>query len=113
MKKIIGDHKKRSKDYEDLHLSSASVLAQITRRMLILQLLLLSFLFLWLWQEVSQLFEKFISKVKENSEAQNLQNANEILWNPWIFSAMAMAMSIYRTLCVLVSLITINAYLGY
>ena len=95
---------KRSKDYEDLHLSSASVLAQITQRMLVQQLLLLSFLFLWLWQEVSQLFEKLLSKVKENSEAQNLQNNNAIFWNPWIFSAMAMAMSIYRTLCVLVFL---------
>ena len=29
---------------------------------------------------------------------------NAILFDPWIFSAMAMAMSIYRTLCVLVSL---------
>ena len=28
---------------------------------------------------------------------------NAILFDPWIFSAMAMAMSIYRTLCVLVS----------
>ena len=28
---------------------------------------------------------------------------NAILYNPWIASAMAMAMSIYRTLCVLVS----------
>ena len=27
---------------------------------------------------------------------------NAILFDPWIFSAMAMAMSIYRTLCVLV-----------
>ena len=31
---------------------------------------------------------------------------NAILFDPWIFSAMAMAMSIYRTLCVLVSLHT-------
>ena len=30
---------------------------------------------------------------------------NAILFDPWIFSAMAMAMSIYRTLCVLVCII--------
>ena len=42
---------------------------------------------------------KILAKVKENSEAQNF---NAILCNPWISSAMAMAMSIYRTLCVLV-----------
>ena len=42
---------------------------------------------------------KLLAKVKENSEAQNF---NAILCNPWISSAMAMAMSIYRTLCVLV-----------
>ena len=42
------------------------------------------------------------AKFKENAEAQNLQNFNGILCNPWISSAMAMAMSIYRTLCVLV-----------
>ena len=45
---------------------------------------------------------KLLAKVKENSEAQNF---NAILCNPWISSAMAIAMSIYRTLCVLVSLI--------
>ena len=45
--------------------------------------------------------EKLLDKVEENSEAQNLQNL-PILCNPWICSAMAMAMSIYRTLCVLV-----------
>ena len=43
------------------------------------------------------------AKVKENSEAQNLQNFNAILCNPWISSAMAMAMSINRTLSVLVT----------
>ena len=42
---------------------------------------------------------KLLAKVKENSEAQNF---NAIFCNPWISSAMAMAMSIYRTLCVLV-----------
>ena len=42
------------------------------------------------------------AKVNENSEAQKLQNFNAILCNPRIFSAMAMTMSIYRTLCVLV-----------
>ena len=47
---------------------------------------------------------KLMAKVKENSEAQNLQNFYAILCNPWISSAMAMAMSIYRTLCVLVFL---------
>ena len=46
--------------------------------------------------------EKLLAKVEENSEAQNLQNFYAILCNPWISSAMAMAMSIYRTLCVLV-----------
>ena len=77
---------KRSKDYKRLHRSSAGFK-------------LLSFH--WLWQEVSQRAEKLLDKVEENSEAQNLQNL-PILCNPWIFSAMAMAMSIYRTLCVLV-----------
>ena len=52
--------------------------------------------FHWLWQEVSQRAEKLLDKVEENSEAQNLQNL-PILCNPWIFSAMAMAMSIYST----------------
>ena len=42
------------------------------------------------------------AKVKENSEAQKFQNFNAAFCNPWIFSAMAMSMSIYRTLCVLV-----------
>ena len=42
------------------------------------------------------------AKVKENSEAQKFQNFNATFCNPWIFSAMAMSMSIYRTLCVLV-----------
>ena len=42
---------------------------------------------------------KLLAKVKENSEAQNF---NAILCNPCISSAMAMAMDIYRTLCVLV-----------
>ena len=45
---------------------------------------------------------KLLAKVKENPEAQNLQNFDAILRNPWISPAMAMAMSIYRTLCVLV-----------
>ena len=43
-------------------------------------------------------------KAKKNSEAQNLHNFNTILCNPLISSALAMAMSIYRTLCVLVQL---------
>ena len=47
-----------------------------------------------LWQEVSQLSEKLLAKVEEN-----LQNIYAILCNPWISSAMAMAMSIYRTVC--------------
>ena len=34
---------------------------------------------------------------------------NAILFDPWIFSAMAMAMSIYRTLCVLVFLQSANS----
>ena len=75
--------------------------------------------FLWLWQkvwvvlvwagvnlcgvlaqlQVKPVQLKLLAKVKENSEAQNF---NAILCNPWISSAMAMAMSIYRTLCVLV-----------
>ena len=59
--------------------------------------------FLELWQIVSQKAEKLLAKVKENSETQNLQNLL-ILCNLWIFSAMAMAMSIYGTLCVLVQL---------
>ena len=60
-----------------------------------------------------------LAKVKENSEAQNLQNFCAILCNPWISSAMAMAMSIYRTLCVLVSFllgtvdVTQNTGIGY
>ena len=33
---------------------------------------------------------------------------NVILFDPWIFSAMAMAMSIYRTLCVLVFFLKIS-----
>ena len=41
--------------------------------------------------------EKLLAKVEEN-----LQNIYAILHNPWISSATAMAMSIYRTLCVLV-----------
>ena len=44
------------------------------------------------------------SWVKENFEAQNLQNFFVKLCNPWISSAMAMAMRIYETLCVLVFL---------
>ena len=39
---------------------------------------------------------------QENPKVKNLQNFDAILCNPWISSAMAMAMSIYRTLCVLV-----------
>ena len=54
-----------------------------------------------LWREFSQLSEKFCAKVEENPEAQNLQNFYAILCNSWISSAMAMAMSIQRTLCVL------------
>ena len=73
---------KRSKDYIGLHRSSAK--------------------FLRLWREVSEKAEKLLAKVKENSEAQNLQKFYAILCNPWISSAMAMAKSIYRTLCVLV-----------
>ena len=42
------------------------------------------------------------AKVKENSESEKFQNFNATFCNPLIFSAMAMAMSIYRTLCVLV-----------
>ena len=42
-----------------------------------------------------------LAKVKENREAQNLQNFYAILCNLCISSAMAMAMSMYRTLCVL------------
>ena len=45
---------------------------------------------------------------KENSEAQKFQNFNATFCNPWIFSAMAMAMSIYRTLCVLVFFLKIS-----
>ena len=56
--------------------------------------------FPWLWQEISQFSEKLLA----NSEAQNLQKFYAILCNPWISSAMAMAMSICRTLCVLVYL---------
>ena len=33
---------------------------------------------------------------------------NAILFDPWIFSAMAMAMSIYRTLCVLVKFVFLS-----
>ena len=51
-----------------------------------------------LWQEVSHKAEK-LAKVEENSEAQNLHNF-PTLCNPWISSAMAMAMSICRTLCI-------------
>ena len=47
-------------------------------------------------------FWVFFNFDKENSEAQNLHNFYVILCNPWISSAMTMAMSIYRTLCVLV-----------
>ena len=57
--------------------------------------------FLWLWQEVSEKAEKLLAKVQENSEAQNLQNL-PILCCLFLKSAMVMAMSIYRTLCVLV-----------
>ena len=61
--------------------------------------------FNFVWQKVSQKAEKLLANVKEDfsfsEEAQNLQNL-PILWNPWISSAMTMAMSIYRTLCVLV-----------
>ena len=44
---------------------------------------------------------KLLVKVNKNPEAQNF---NTIHCNPWISSAMVMAMSIYRTLCVLVFL---------
>jgi len=50
--------------------------------------------------------------VKENSEAQNLQNFNAILCNPWISSAMAMAMSIYRTLVFVFFFSFLIAHLG-
>ena len=70
---------KRSKDWEDLKVLSF-------------------WIFLDWSQEVSQISEKLLSKVKEN-----LQNFHAIFCNPWISSAMAMAMSINRTLCVLVS----------
>ena len=91
---------KRSKDSKELHCRFASFE-------------LLSFL--WLWKEVSQKAEKLLAKVKENSEARvgestffawfepkHKQNLNAIFRYPWISSAMTMAMSIYRTLCVLV-----------
>ena len=43
-------------------------------------------------------------KSKESSKTPKLhKEVNAILGNPEIFSARAMAMSIYRTLCVLVS----------
>ena len=99
---------KRSKDSKELHCRFASFE-------------LLSFL--WLWKEVSQKAEKLLAKVKEkeNSEARvveptffawfepkHLQNLNANLRNPWISSAMAMAMSIYRTLCVLVFFLKIS-----
>ena len=74
---------KRSKDYKGLGGSSIFELLSCFR----------------LWQEVSEklLSEKLLAKVVENSEPQNLQKL-PILCNPWISSAMAMAMSIYSTL---------------
>ena len=60
----------------------------------------------FLWQEISQLSAKFL---EENCEAQNWQNFYAILFNPWNSSVVAMAMSIYRTLCVLVcTLVTLE-----
>ena len=56
------------------------------------------------WSVGTEFLSFHLPKIKENSEAQNLQNFYAILCNPWISSAMAMAMSIYRTLCVLVFL---------
>ena len=70
----------RSKDWEDLKVLSF-------------------WIFLDWRQEVSQISEKLLSKVKEN-----LQNFHVIFCNPWISSAMAMSMSIYRTIGVLVCL---------
>ena len=72
---------KRSKDYKGLGVSESFELLS----------------FLGLWQEVSQISQKLLAKVEEI-----LQNFYAILCNPWISSAMTMAMSIYRTLCVLV-----------
>ena len=60
-------------------------------------------LLFWAWrprQSLRRIWVQLFAKAKENSEAQNF---NAIFCNPWISSAMAMAMSIYRTLCVLVS----------
>ena len=45
---------------------------------------------------------KNMKKMKEIKETMNPHHFYAILCNPWISSAMAMAMSIYRTLCVLV-----------
>ena len=70
---------KRSKDYKILHGTSAS--------------------FLWLWKEVSQKSEKLLDFSPRKFRSSKLSYPP----NPWISSAMVMAMSIYRTLCVLVS----------
>ena len=56
-----------------------------------------------IWSVGTEFLSFHLAKVKENPEAQILQNFYAILCNTWISSAMAMAMSIYRTLCVLVS----------
>jgi len=103
---------KRSKDSKELHCRFASFE-------------LLSFL--WLWKEVSQKAEKLLAKVKEkgNSEARvveptffawfepkHLQNLNASLCNSWISSVMAVAMSIYRTLCVLVLYLKIACFIA-
>ena len=72
-------------------------------------------LLFWAWREPEEIVKEYefmwgtnpkevlnlvLSKSKKT---QKLKNFNAIFCYPWIFSAMAMAMSIYRTLCVLVS----------
>ena len=55
--------------------------------------------FLGLWKEVSQKYEKLLAFSPRKFRSSKLSEPP----NPWISSAMAMAMSIYRTLFVLVS----------
>ena len=57
----------------------------------------------WKSPQIKPVQLKLLAKGKEPPEAQNLQNFDAILCNPCISSAMAMAMSINRTLCVLVT----------
>ena len=109
---------KRSKDYKglywcqnpvkDLHVLSVPhepiFFEDLLRLLPSLLVFWLKFEILLFWARSSKNMDSCGELSPRMSSAGFWHDSNALLCNPWISSAMAMAMSIFRTLCVLVSL---------